>query len=275
MGRTREGHDVVWETATASTIGPAHLATGRPNQDAAAGCTTGRGATVAVADGHGGPAYVRSGLGSAFAVAAALAVVDGIDTDRWSPRTARRALVRDVVPRIIERWHAAVSAHLAAHPFTAQEQAAVLHPTTAYGTTLLMAIATPQVVAVVQIGDGDVLVVDPTGHTSRLFAGAVSDGDLTASMAALDPGLARIAVRPAAGTSTVLCATDGYGGSFDSTDWWHEVGADLHDLFRDHGFGPVRDSLRGWTDASAGASGDDTTVGVLHRTSPEGSLQEP
>jgi Protein phosphatase 2C len=274
MGRTHDGHDVVWQTATASTIGPAHLADGRPNQDAAACHGTGPRAVVAVADGHGGPAYVRSASGSALAVEAAVSVVNDIDTDRWSPRTARRALVRDVVPRIIERWHAAITTHLAAHPFTADERAAVLHPTTAYGTTLLVAIATPHLVAVIQIGDGDVLVVDRLGHPSRPF-GPTPDGDLTVSMAALDPGLARLAVLPAAEAVTVLCATDGYGGSFQSQDWWHEVGADLHDLLRDHGFGPVRDSLRGWTDASAGASGDDTTIGVLHRISPEGALQEP
>src|SRR4051812_29506315 len=67
--------EVGWHLAAATVRGASHVRSGQPNQDAlnwrpAAG--SGPPVAAAVSDGHGGAKYLRSHVGSRFAVAAAL-----------------------------------------------------------------------------------------------------------------------------------------------------------------------------------------------------------
>ncbi len=65
--------DGMWRVVGASVRGATHVRLDRPNQDALYWRPrSGRAAemVLAVADGHGGPRYVRSGIGAWYAVRA-------------------------------------------------------------------------------------------------------------------------------------------------------------------------------------------------------------
>ena len=61
-----------WTLLSASATGSSHRTSGAPNQDAVASFETDVGLCVALADGHGGARYVRSGTGSQLAVQVAV-----------------------------------------------------------------------------------------------------------------------------------------------------------------------------------------------------------
>ena len=92
-----------------------------------------------------------------------------------------RSLRDDVVPAIAASWRERVLAHVESNSFTAaeSEQAGIpleREPLIAYGATLLLALATERTVALAQLGDGDIVVVNrdsvtlPIAPDDRLVA---------------------------------------------------------------------------------------------------------
>jgi serine/threonine protein phosphatase PrpC len=262
-----------WRCATASARGSQHDRRGLPNQDAVAvGAVDGRpGAVVAaVADGHGGDRYVRSDAGARLAVdvacSAAAALLAGGGTLRDATGPALRA-------SIVERWRHLVDIDAASHPFADEEQQRAGtplddQPELAYGATLLLAIATDDGLALVQLGDGDIVVASSTGTVrtpvpsdDRLVAG------MTTSLCLPTAGDDfRVALVPAdEGADLVLVASDGYGNSFASPDWREAVMTDLRRVIDAGGLAAVERNLLAWAAQSAEAAGDDVTVAVLSR----------
>jgi len=259
-----------WSTFGATARGALHVRTGLPNQDAHEAAVTGSGGQVilAVADGHGDPRCVRADVGARLAVTAAA------DCSRSLLRSHVTVDARDLVSRfagtlvadVVQTWRTAVDRHLSQQPWQPAELA-LLDPggshRLAYGCTLLLAVATGNAVVLVQIGDGDILLVRRDGATSRPVTQLTPlVGGETLSLAAAD------AVDCAAfrlidiedHLRLLILASDGYANSFEAADWEGPVGADYVRLLDEHGPAWMAASLPQWVQASAQAAGDDVTV---------------
>ena len=176
--------------------GSAHRRRGQPCQDA----TLQRALTLpgglpltllAVADGHGGPAYHHSDIGSALACEAAAEVV-AADLARLPAGVAalagadlmalRRWLAEDLPSALQQRWLAAVRQHWLAGPGRA-EAAAPFSPQP-YGSTLGLLLLTPRWWALAGLGDWDLVRVDQAGAAELLSqeVAAPGAGEATASL---------------------------------------------------------------------------------------------
>jgi len=274
-----------WLALTASERGASHVAAKTANQDAIAVERAGpAGLVAAVADGHGHWRHPRSARGSRLAVTvgclAGRELADKLarELPQGPPGAATTAsqiarLVREVaVPDIVRRWRDSVFADVRADPFTGEEQGRRHRgddPTIAYGSTLLLGVATSNWLILAQIGDGDVVAVRADGSSVLpVPADPQLDGLVTTSLCGPDPGADfRIAVLDTARTPllAVLLATDGYGNAQVADDWPGTFGKDLRPLVRAHEPGWLAGQLPGWAArcASSDGSADDTTIALL------------
>ena len=277
-----------WTGVSASVRGSQHVRTGLVNQDAVHVAAVDVGfplSVAAVADGHGGVRYVRSDVGSKFAVSIACRL--GGDAGRVlgsapSAAATHSHLQHQFVDAVVEQWRSAVLDHVAAHPFTAAESAKAgvdligADPLIAYGCTLLVSVLAPGWVAFVQIGDGDVLTVDRAGLTNAPVPGdtRLVGGETTSLCLPTARSDARIAVVSPV-PEIVLLASDGYGNSFASPGWMHETGSGFAEILRTSGLDDIIGRLPGWLEESAEAGGDDVTVALMvHGAVPDGGVVE-
>lgn len=277
------GAQDLWLALTASQRGAAHQATGLPNQDAVAASQVRPDVLVAaVADGHGHRRHFRSARGSRLAVAVACdaaqelaARLDGFDTAAAIESEALGTLV----PAITAEWRDAVRADVAADPFTDQEQAARAggdDPLIAYGSTLLLAIAGRRWLVLVQIGDGDIMGIQPGGRPLLPVPRDPSlDGHQTTSLCgprAEDEFRAAVVDGTVTPLLGVMLATDGYGNAQVAEPWTDAVSSDLAELISDRPPEWLAGQLPLWASrcASADGSADDTTIALLIAPSATG-----
>jgi hypothetical protein len=262
-----------------STRGSAHEALGLPNQDSylTSEIVLGRGRAlvVAVADGHGNRRHFRSGLGSRFAVQAACECVAAAAERIGARRSIAEieGVATDVIiPAILDRWRAVVADDVTSQPFSADEEQLRAEgdaPDVAYGSTLLVAVWLPSALLCIQIGDGDIVCVQPDGSALLPVPDDPSlDGHRTTSLCqtnALDAFRLGTVDRSTSTPVAVILATDGYGNAQVAEPWEPVVSADLAKLLHDHSPDWVGGRLREWTArcASSDGSGDDTTVALI------------
>ena len=277
------GAQDLWLALTASQLGAAHQATGLPNQDAVAARQVRADVlVVAVADGHGHRRHFRSARGSQLAVAVACeaaqelaARLDGFQTAAPIESEALGTLV----PAITGEWRDAVREDVTADPFTSREEASRGggdDPLIAYGSTLLLAIAGRRWLVLVQIGDGDIVGIQPDGRPLLPVPRDPSlDGQLTTSLCG--PGAEDEFRAAVVDTSTtpllgVILATDGYGNAQVADPWADAVSADLAELINDRPPEWLAGQLPLWASrcASADGSADDTTIALLIAPSATG-----
>jgi hypothetical protein len=276
------GAQDLWLALTASQLGAAHQATGLPNQDAVSARQVRADVlVVAVADGHGHRRHFRSARGSQLAVAVACeaaqelaARLDGFQTAAPIESEALGTLV----PAITGQWRDAVREDVAADPFTSRERASRGgdDPLIAYGSTLLLAIAGRRWLVLVQIGDGDIMGIQPDGRPLLPVPRDPSlDGHQTTSLCG--PGAEDEFRAAVVDTSTtpllgVMLATDGYGNAQVADPWADAVSADLAELINDRPPEWLAGQLPLWASrcASADGSADDTTIALLIAPSATG-----
>jgi serine/threonine protein phosphatase PrpC len=273
---------------------------------------------AAVADGHGSRKSFRSDRGSKFATASAVRALgrlvveyaarlqDATPAARTAAASELCGLVQTELPQwIVGYWRQAVEDELVRKPFadtelkalsTADREAVASNGYAAYGTTLVAALLMPSHAVYLQLGDGDILVVEEDGgEPSRpLPPDERSFANETASMSAIGgapssrrpggepPGpwadfrvrVVQIAPDPPA---LALLTTDGYPNAFAADAGFRKAATDLFAIGRQQGWEFVRRELRGWLDeASRHGSGDDVTVAVLIREAgPEPDTARP
>lgn len=275
-----------WEVVGGSSLGGRHVTSGAPNQDAwQSGSVDHRGhrfVVMAVADGHGGSRYIRSDVGSRFAVETAIDVVEEAILSGLfdgAPRKVEREVRRVLPERLVSTWSQRCLDHLAISPFRPEEEARAgapldVDPLLSYGSTLLVSVLTPTACVVLQLGDGDTLISGEEGNLvlalppdERLTGGETTS--LCLPEAAAD---FRIAVVDNPVPTLVVLATDGYGVAFVDPDWRQTVVDDLLNQVGSRGMDSVASSLPGWLADSAQVGGDDVTVVVAHRMNPRASV---
>lgn len=265
-----------WRVVGRSVQGATHRRRRLPNQDAVAWWPTdggGAATALAVADGHGNAGAPRSANGSRCAVEVMVQVLretvaGGISLTELQQAAAALPAV------VVERWRKAVLNHEAADPLpeSANEIGGLVDRDiyTAYGTTLLGVAATAEALLLLQIGDGDILVVDdervvmrPVPVDTRLVLNETTS--LGGARAATDFRWNVISMAEPA-PRLVLASTDGYANSFRDDLGFCQVGSDLLALIRSEGLDAVAANLETWLDeASRQGSGDDVTVALLYR----------
>jgi hypothetical protein len=140
-----------------------------------------------------------------------------------------------------------------------------------YGTTIVAMAASDGVLAAMQIGDGEAVVVLADGTTRQpLPADPDLHGPVTTSLCQPDPlrslRCAGMDLKSHELALGFVC-TDGFGaGRVDGTEWWRQVGEELLSHARDHGFDWIRDMLPQWLQEPAQVGGDDTTLALLGST---------
>ncbi len=273
-----ESPQLSWTVFTESARGSAHDSMGLPNQDSYLRSDiefgSARAIVVAVADGHGNRRHFRSASGSRFAVRAAcdcVAEASGRLASCASIAEVEEVATDVVIPAILERWRSTVAEDVESEPFDEEEESLRAEgdaPDVAYGSTLMLAVLMPSTILCIQIGDGDIVVVERDGSAMLPVPGDPSlDGHRTTSLCqttAIESfrlGSVDLSTRrPAA----VILATDGFGNSQVADPWPPAVGADLARMLEEHGPEWVGRQLSDWTNRCASeGSGDDTTVALI------------
>ncbi len=262
-----------WTVLSSSVIGSVHVRDELPLQDAVLTWTDGRQAVAAVADGHGHRAHFRSDIGSALAAVSAVEEMRRVVSELTDPETAGD-LVTTAAAAIVESWETKVRHHIAANPFDLgieAQAAAVADPLRPYGTTLLAVAVSGDLMVVLQIGDGDAVLVTDQGEASRALPDDPQlDGMHTSSLCEPQPLRSlRTAVIDTRVEDIALAffCTDGFGTSrVDAGGWWRQTGEQLVDFGRTRGLDWVREQLPSWLEEPAQIGGDDTSMVIIARS---------
>jgi serine/threonine protein phosphatase PrpC len=282
---------IIWRIIGQSIRGASHQRNGIPVQDAiqwfpdsGAGPPLG----LAIADGHGSASSFRSHTGAEFAVAAATSLFREFERshDHQEISRIRQAATRWLPRELVRKWKQTVNRHIEENPLSPPvlrdlEQRAgpsarsevETDPLLAYGSTILGVLATHAYLLYIQLGDGDILMVSASGEVRRPWPRDERFlGVETASLCAPDSWKeARIGVQRISDKTPelLLVCTDGYANSFREDAGFLSVGRDILEMVRSEGLERVSESLGPWlAEASQLGSGDDITLGVLHRTLP-------
>lgn len=232
---------------------------------------------VAVADGHGSRDSFRSHLGARFgaeiAVTEASAVLDGLAE---APTTDELAMhVRGLSRNVAGAWSARVLEHLRENRVADEDLAASPRgrkghesdPLRAYGATLLIAMVTEESALLLQLGDGDIVVVaesgtafEPVPGDELLVAGETTSLCLPEAHRFVRWATLDLRTNP---FQLLLLATDGYGNSFADSTWRQDVAEDMARHLAGHGLDWIEQHLPEWLAESAEVAGDDVTVAMV------------
>jgi serine/threonine protein phosphatase PrpC len=270
-----------WRVLGRSVRGASHRRRNQVNQDAMLWDASNTTVAVAVADGHGSASCFRSDVGAKLAVEACIQLF-GETAALDPPAESFAEAARTMPAALVSRWRAAVAAHLAAQPLTPSELAslngrAAGPPWTIYGTTIVAVLALASHILYLQLGDGDILVVDESGAVTRPWPRDQRYlGVETASLCGPAPeDELRLRIQPldGAGPVLVLLATDGYANSFRDDAGFLRTGSDVLEIVRREGLDKIDRDLESWLhEASEFGSGDDITVALISRESTGGAV---
>lgn len=265
-----------WRAVSATRKGSTHVRDDLPNQDAHLVEEHDGTAIMAVADGHGHQLHFRSEVGSALAAGTATHLLREALPTYTGANHARVHLRETLGPALVEAWSLAVQADITAHPFSDDEATRLrdddrghLRP---YGSTVIAMAANAHVLVVLQIGDGDAVVVQGDGTVLRpLPEDELLHGMTTTSLCQVDPlaSLRTVAIDLADHDIELgFIATDGFGRPrVDAETWWQQTGEELLERHRNHGLAWIEQRLPGWLTEPAEYGGDDVSLAVLSRSS--------
>lgn len=168
-----------------SVRGSGHVRKGIPCEDYGIKKEDGEYKIFAVADGHGDPNCVRSGVGSRFACEIAAAVLDKFA--RQLRESGKEALIFDATGSgrilsqlkgsIVSRWLSAVDSEYKDNPLTSEEIRTAskladefrrnIRTERMYGTTLIAGLLTDSYLLLLQQGDGRCVLFSENGEASQ------------------------------------------------------------------------------------------------------------
>lgn len=239
------------------------MRSGRPCQDAVLAVALEETRVVAVSDGHG--TCRRSDVGARIAVEVATECLSGfyaaLSREERENLSTSLALMRAPTRRqIVQTWTERVLAHDLADPAPDGLRD--------YGATLLFGLATPEMLLLGQLGDGDVLIVDASGEVVRpMEPDSLVFGNETPSLCDDEAwNRVRLAIRPAPeGGCLVLLSTDGYANSYPTDGAFDAVAVDYLKMVVKHGMAAVDENLaRILGHVSTVGSGDDVSLALMY-----------
>jgi hypothetical protein len=250
-----------WAAVGSIVTGAIHVRQDRPCQDALF-MRDGDGFTIAcVADGHGSNSCPFSDEGAEAAVQIAGDLVEAMLADIHAHKDIR-------LPKMLEaKWKEEVEKIHAEkeRDFPADGEP---FPHILYGTTVLAVAAVQDFIFALQIGDGDILMVDNEGNARRILETAETVGEDTESLCLAEAWTyVRTEIIPwntADAPTMFLIATDGYAKSFADSSGFIKAGADFFRLWQEEGLDFVKENLPVWLEKSSEkGSGDDIAMALL------------
>ena len=278
-----------WRAIGKSVRGASHFQTSIPNQDAIGwwtGAQCGLPLMMAISDGHGGERSFRSNRGSKIAVQTTLQVLQEFIKGLADPRDlveAEHMATAELPQAILKRWEQEVMADLEVNPFQehelkrlldkrgpASKEMAEKYPLLVYGATIVATVVTQYFILHLQLGDGDILCVDPNGKSYRPYP---RDERLvnneTTSLCSLNAADFRLRLEPVSknGPVMVVMVSDGYSNSFPDEEELLKAGVELLQSLRLEGMDTINEGLDATLKhISRLMSGDDISLGLLKRS---------
>ncbi len=232
---------------------------------------------VAVADGHGSKKCFRSNVGSEFAVKVLINTFrQHFSSNTFDNLQAGFSGTKDNLAKTIHRlWMEKVRNHLANNPFSPEEElidVKVLNDQViSYGTTLLGALITKNYIIYIQLGDGDIIVVNDNEVTRPIPKDENLIANETYSLCDKEAdSLFRLYYQPVIGQlpDLILLSTDGYSNSFPNDNEFQKTALDYNNLYKEEGMSFIRKNISGWLkDTTVHGSGDDLTAILVFKTS--------
>ena len=247
----------IWHAMGESVRGASHIRNDQVNQDGIdwyprAVRASGPPLIMALSDGHGSSKCFRSDLGAQFAIKSAKDVIKQFlasDVSQADLSIVKRLLDERLPRDLVQNWRKAVDRHFKENPITAGELAELEakdglssknkveeNHYLAYGATLLTGFITESFIAILQLGDGDILTVADSGEVGRplpvderLIANETTSLSNKSPWQDFRTSILPIFSQPPA---LILFSTDGYSNSFRDEASFLKVGADVLDLLR-------------------------------------------
>jgi len=255
-----------WHILGKTVTGASHLLQGKPRQDAFQFFSDpfSRYHILSIADGHGSEKCPHSDEGAQIAVETATTLLS--DIIRVYPMQESFSLLGTLkeiwLPKQLEaQWKENVQT---LHTLKEREVTDPF-PYLLYGTTLATLVIADDFIFILQIGDGDVVLVGENKPVKWLIEPEYLDGNRTHSLcmeqswqhirAAVFPDIAD------SGEVMILMATDGYANCFTEQTGFPKACTDIFALWRKNGIEFIQDNLENWLiDSSINGSGDDITM---------------
>jgi serine/threonine protein phosphatase PrpC len=264
-----------------SRRGASHIRSGKPCQDAHSillGSLSGYPHLIAaVADGHGDKRHDFSQYGSSLAVKVAVDELFafyslfGFEKSLISLKNTFKA---DFPRRLGRRWRDSVledaKSRLGENPDNLINGNEIF---SRYGTTLLVALAIPDVFLIGQIGDGNILVLRRDESLEVIFDKDDSlVGTETYGLSSSESHkLWHTAALDRSGGEILVMATDGIADSFQNSTEFHKYIKNMQKILKEHGLKKGATWLPGWLDdLSQKGSGDDMTLTLVCSDAFEG-----
>lgn len=247
-----------WAAIGSVVTGAIHKRNEKPCQDALFFRAEKTHAIACVADGHGSEKCPYSDEGAAAAVRVAAEILAemlptlDVHKDILLPKRIEAEWKKEV-----ERIHAEAERETSeGEPF----------PYILYGTTLLAAVAVKDFIFALQIGDGNMLLIDKNGARPILEA-AENVGEDTESLCLTDAWTyVRTQIIPHGGKSPALflLSTDGYANSFADSSGFLKAGTDFYKIWQEESLNAIAENLSDWlSQSSEKGSGDDIAMALL------------
>ncbi|MCL1988169.1 MAG: protein phosphatase 2C domain-containing protein [Firmicutes bacterium] len=261
-----------WSAIGKSVRGATHIKNGLPCQDAIAIQKTETFCIVAISDGHGSSSCPYSDEGAVIAVQTALTVFDDIfdqpdslntliaNRDLWLPKQ-----IEKIWKQKVQENHTQKRRNENDENHENNEPANLPFSYELYGATLIVVVATLDFVFALQIGDGDILMVDET-TVDWLIAPDENLGPETNSLCQHEcwQYMKTQILSLEKDNPMFLIATDGYANSFYQSKDFAKVGSDFYSLLKEKGRNYIDENLESWLNTtSEKGSGDDITLAIL------------
>jgi serine/threonine protein phosphatase PrpC len=241
-------------------------------------------AIIAVADGHGSHKAINSKKGAEFAAKICAKVCNKIETNfRDNPSNLKRDIISIYSKEIVTQWNNHVDQdiiklHTKRDNHNDVEIGCVTRD--AYGTTLLSALITPNYGAYLQLGDGDIVVIDAGGSPRRVIPHDPNHlGNQTDSLCsnnAWQNFRVEVDIFDQNVPQLVMISTDGYSNSFKNDDDFLIVPADILKMIKENGINWVASNLENWlSETSMQGSGDDITATFIVNSKLVNDVQKP
>ena len=239
---------------------------------------------LAIADGHGSSRHYRSKRGAEIAVNVVVSILQKFFDQEInnSNISSIKNMAYDMLPKIISRsWEDKVLEDIKTNPINQYEKekfATNNIDLEAYGTTLLIVAIKDSFIFFIQIGDGDILLVDTAGNTKNPIAR--DENILTNETSSLcmknNWKEFRLTIQQYTENSLpalILLSTDGYSNSFGDNSKFQWIGRDyLKDITNIFSTGDsMLDKKKSFSDrikkileeTTEKGSGDDISLGMI------------
>jgi serine/threonine protein phosphatase PrpC len=257
-----------WTIIGDSVRGASHVRNDKANQDAWASAQNEICTVLAVADGHGSSKHTHSDIGAQLAVQVVLELLNDFAHADTGSNAKQIKQAADYLPnQLVQAWRAAVDEHDAGQTESAKDRYSL------YGTTLIAVLLSAEYALYLQIGDGDLLVINETGIYSPLPKNTSLIANETHSLcedkAVYHIELALQFFEHTALPSLVFLATDGYSNSFTDAADFQQAVLDFQQQIASHGVDKIQQCLADWLNEASEYSGDDVSVAMLYNNQPE------